>query len=106
MPLPSGPGNGRGDPGVRARNQLRGKVKLVTLGTVMAEVVVDVDGQELASVITRAPRSAWADRGDPVVAIVKSTDVLLGKIVRQGTRRSLERHAFRPPPRSAFEGLC
>jgi molybdopterin-binding protein len=63
-----------------ARNQLRGTVKSVTLGNVMAEVIVDVGGQEIASVITRdsAERIGLAE-GDEVVAIVKATEVLLGK---------------------------
>ena len=63
-----------------ARNQLRGTVKSVTLGNVMAEVVVDVGGQEIASAITRssAERLGLAE-GDEVVAIVKATEVLLGK---------------------------
>jgi molybdopterin-binding protein len=63
-----------------ARNQLRGTVKSVTLGNVMAEVVVDVGGQEIASAITRgsAERLGLAE-GDAVVAIVKATEVLLGK---------------------------
>jgi molybdopterin-binding protein len=63
-----------------ARNQLRGTVKSVALGTVMAEVVVDVGGQEIASAITRssAERLALAE-GDEVVAIIKATEVLLGK---------------------------
>jgi molybdopterin-binding protein len=63
-----------------ARNQLRGTVKSVTLGSVMAEVVVDVGGQEITSAITRgsAERLGLA-QGDQVVAIVKATEVLLGK---------------------------
>jgi molybdopterin-binding protein len=63
-----------------ARNQLRGTVKSVTLGNVMAEVVVDVGDQEIASAITRASaeRLALAE-GDPVVAVIKATEVLLGK---------------------------
>ena len=63
-----------------ARNQLRGSVKSVTAGNVMAEVVVDVGGQEIASAITRASaeRLGLAE-GDAVVAIVKATDVLLAK---------------------------
>ncbi len=36
-----------------ARNQLKGTVKSVVLGAVMAEVVVDVGGHEVVSVITR-----------------------------------------------------
>ena len=36
-----------------ARNQLRGAVKSVTLGNVMAEVVVDVGANEVTATITR-----------------------------------------------------
>ena len=36
-----------------ARNRLKGTVKAVTLGSVMAEVVVEVAGGELVSAITR-----------------------------------------------------
>jgi molybdopterin-binding protein len=63
-----------------ARNQLRGTVKSVTLGNVMAEVVLDVSGQEIASAITRtsAERLGLAE-GDSVVAIIKATEVVLGK---------------------------
>ena len=45
---------------ISARNQLKGKVKHVTPGAVMSEVVVDVAGQE-------------------VVAIIKATEVMIGK---------------------------
>jgi molybdopterin-binding protein len=63
-----------------ARNQLRGTIKSVTLGNVMAEVVVDVGGQEITSAITRgsAERLGLAE-GDEVVAIVKATEVVIGK---------------------------
>jgi molybdopterin-binding protein len=46
----------------------------------MAEVVVDVGGEEIASAITRASaeRLSLAE-GDSVVAIIKATEVLLGK---------------------------
>jgi len=37
-----------------ARNQLQGIVRHVELGAVMAEVTVDVDGQQLVSAITRS----------------------------------------------------
>ena len=36
-----------------ARNQLPGTVKSVVLGSVMAEVVVDVAGHEVAAAVTR-----------------------------------------------------
>jgi molybdopterin-binding protein len=63
-----------------ARNQLKGIVKSVSLGEVMAEVVVDVGGQEIASAITRtsAERLGLAE-GDEVVAVIKATEVLIGK---------------------------
>jgi molybdopterin-binding protein len=63
-----------------ARNQLRGTVKSVTLGNVMAEVVVDVGGQEIASAITRTSAERLGlTEGDEVVAIIKATEVVLGK---------------------------
>jgi hypothetical protein len=40
-----------------ARNQLNGTVRNLELGAVMAEVTVDVNGQQIVSAITRA--SAW-----------------------------------------------
>ena len=63
-----------------ARNQLPGTVKSVVLGAVMAEIVVDVAGHQVVSVITR--RSAEAldiKAGDNVKAVIKSTEVMLEK---------------------------
>jgi len=63
-----------------ARNQLQAKVKSVKLGTVMAEVVVVLaDGQEIVSAITRtSAESLNLKEGDDVVAIIKSTEVMIG----------------------------
>lgn len=62
-----------------ARNQLQAKVKSVKLGTVMAEVVVELsDGQEIVSAITRTSAERLnLKAGDSVVAIIKSTDVMI-----------------------------
>jgi molybdopterin-binding protein len=62
-----------------ARNQLQGTVRRVELGAVMAEVTVDVNGQELVSAITRssAERLGLAE-GRPVTVFIKATEVLLG----------------------------
>jgi molybdopterin-binding protein len=62
-----------------ARNQLQGTVRHVELGTVMAEVTVDVGGQQIVSAITRASaeRLALAE-GHPVTVFIKATEVLLG----------------------------
>ena len=63
-----------------ARNQLRGTVKSVKTDGVMAEVVIDLGGQEIVSTITRASAERLKLRtGDPVVAIVKASDVLIGR---------------------------
>ncbi len=63
-----------------ARNQLKGTVKSVVLGAVMAEVVVDVGGHEVVSVITRhAVESLNIKAGDEVTAVIKATEVLLEK---------------------------
>jgi molybdopterin-binding protein len=63
-----------------ARNQLRGTVKSVYKGSVMAEIIVDVGGQEITSAITRrSVERLNLSEGDTVVAIIKATEVLLGK---------------------------
>jgi molybdopterin-binding protein len=63
-----------------ARNQLRGQVKDVKLGDVMAHVVVQVGENEIESVITR--RSAEEmnlKTGDSVAVVIKSTEVMIQK---------------------------
>jgi molybdopterin-binding protein len=63
-----------------ARNQLRGRVLRLRAEGLMSEVALDVGGQELVAVITRAS----ADRlrlaeGDEVLAVIKSTEVMIGR---------------------------
>jgi len=61
-----------------ARNQLRGTVRSVKLGTVMAEVVVDVSGNEIVSAITRGSAEGLGlSEGSAVTVVIKATDVLL-----------------------------
>ena len=63
-----------------ARNQLQGTVKEVKLGSIMAEVTVDIGGQEVVSAITRtSAERLQLQAGDRVTVIIKSTDVMLGK---------------------------
>lgn len=66
---------------ISARNQLRGAVKSVRPGTVMAEVVVELpDGQEIVAAITRSSAERLKlQAGDQVTAIIKSTEVMIGK---------------------------
>jgi molybdopterin-binding protein len=62
-----------------ARNQLRATVTSVRPGDVMASVKVTLpDGQQLSAAITReAVEDLGLAVGDPVIAIVKSTEVML-----------------------------
>lgn len=74
---------GRGASGVltlSARNQLRGKISALTSDGLMTEVRLDIGGQELTAVITRssAERLRLAI-GEEVVAVIKSTEVMIGK---------------------------
>jgi molybdopterin-binding protein len=62
------------------RNQLSGTVKSVRLGTVMAEIVVDVDGKEMTAEITRgSAENLQLAEGNQVMVLIKSTDVMIGK---------------------------
>jgi molybdopterin-binding protein len=61
-----------------ARNQLKGQVKSVSLGTIMAEVTVDIAGQELVAAITKGSAERLGlSGGQPVTVVIKATDVLL-----------------------------
>ena len=64
---------------ISARNQLPGTVTSVTEGAVMAEVVVAVDGgHEIVSAITaESARRLGLATGKRVIAIIKSTEVIL-----------------------------
>lgn len=65
---------------ISARNQLRGRVLALNIEGVMAEVRVRIGDQELVSVITRASAERLKLRvGDQVFALIKSTEVMIGK---------------------------
>ena len=65
--------------GLSARNQLRGRIVAVRGSGVLCEVVVRLgDGQEITSVITsRSAEQLGLRRGQSVVAVIKSTEVML-----------------------------
>lgn len=63
-----------------ARSQLPGTVKSVSLGGIIAEVSVDVEGHEVVATIMRGSAEHRKLRaGDTVTVIVKSTEVMIGK---------------------------
>ncbi len=63
-----------------ARNQLKGTIKEIKLGNVMADVVVTVGSAEVVAAITRVSAERLGLKvGDTVTAVVKSTDVMIDK---------------------------
>ena len=62
-----------------ARNQLNGSVTSVTVGAVMAEVVVDIGGAQVVAAITKeSAERLGLTAGMSVTAIIKATDVMVG----------------------------
>jgi molybdopterin-binding protein len=63
---------------ISARNQLKGTVRSVELGTIMSEVVVDVGGQEIVAAITRgSAEHLGLKAGEDVTVIIKATEVMI-----------------------------
>jgi molybdopterin-binding protein len=63
---------------ISARNQLRGTVRSVNLGAVMAEVVVDVGGQEIVAAITKSSAEELGlAEGSEVTVLIKATEVMI-----------------------------
>ena len=63
-----------------ARNQIRGTVTSIKIGAVMAEVVVDIESQEITATITNgAVERLKLAVGDRVTAVIKASDVMIGK---------------------------
>ncbi len=61
-----------------ARNQLKGTVKSIKLGAVMAVVVVTVGQNEIVSAITRTSvENMKLKEGDSVTVVIKATEVML-----------------------------
>ncbi len=61
-----------------ARNQLKGTVKGVTSGAVMAEVTVDVEAGVITAAITDSSRERLnLKEGDQVSVIIKATEVMI-----------------------------
>ena len=63
------------------RNQLKGKVTSVDLGAVMANIKIEVsEPNVITAVITKeSAEKSGLTEGDDVTAIIKSTEVIIGK---------------------------
>ena len=63
---------------ISARNQLKGTVKAVKSGAVMAEVTVDIKPGSVTAAITDTSRNELnIKEGDEVSVIVKATEVMI-----------------------------
>ena len=63
---------------ISARNQLKGTVRSVKLGTIMSEVTVDVVGQQIVAAITRGSAEGLGlQEGSEVTVIIKATEVMI-----------------------------
>lgn len=61
-----------------ARNQFAGKIKKITMGAVNAEIILDLNGQELAAVITiESSRKLGLKEGMEAYALIKASWVIL-----------------------------
>lgn len=63
-----------------ARNRLRGRILSLQVDGVMAEVRLAIGDQDLVSIITRSSVERMGLKvGDQVFAVIKSTEVMIGK---------------------------
>lgn len=63
---------------ISARNVLKGKVKRLSQGAVNTEVVIDVGGTEIVSIITReSAENLKLTEGSEVYAVVKASNVMV-----------------------------
>ena len=75
--------------GLSARNRLRGFVEEVRVDGLLAQVRLRVGGQSLTAVITAdALEALKLRRGDDALAIIKSTEVMIGTVGVQEARPS------------------
>lgn len=61
-----------------ARNQFPGKVLSIRRGAVMSEVVLDIGGHQIVSLIsTSSVKRLKLRKGGPAVAVIKATEVII-----------------------------
>ena len=66
---------------VSARNSIKGKIADIKRGAVMAQVSVDIGGGQkiMSAIFVESVDDLGLKQGDEVVAIIKSTDVIIAK---------------------------
>jgi molybdopterin-binding protein len=65
---------------ISARNQLKGKVKEITEGSINSEVIIELaSGVEIAAMITKiSVADMGIKKGKEVYAIIKASNVMVG----------------------------
>lgn len=62
-----------------AANQIQGVIKDIELGSVMSKIVVDSNGLEISSVMTKeSTQNLNLQKGDSVTAMIKATNIIIG----------------------------
>jgi molybdopterin-binding protein len=66
---------------ISAKNNLNGKIKNVDLGSVMASIKIEVEepGVITAIITKESAEGLNLKEGDSVVAVIKSTEIMIGK---------------------------
>ena len=66
---------------IRARNALKGKITAIKKGAVMAQVTVEIAGgaKVVSAIFVDSVEDLALKVGDEVLAVVKSTDVMIAK---------------------------
>ncbi len=66
---------------ISGRNQIHGTVREITVEGLLAKVILDVSGQRITAIITAdAVRELALKPGDPAMALIKATEVMIGKV--------------------------
>jgi molybdopterin-binding protein len=66
---------------INARNQFRGKVIEIIIGSVVSEIDIETPAGIVTSVVTtRSVRDLNLNVGSDVIAVVKATDVAVAKL--------------------------
>ncbi|MCI6989771.1 MAG: TOBE domain-containing protein [Campylobacter sp.] len=64
---------------ISASNQIKGKVKKLNDGVVNSEVVLDANGKEISSIITKSSASKLSfEVGKEVIAVIKASNIIVG----------------------------
>ena len=69
---------------ISARNRLRGRIRSIETEGLMSEITLEIGNQELVAVITRSSVERMKLRvGDEAFAVIKSTEVMVGREERE-----------------------